>query len=928
MKKFVFYFILYIGWLIAVFNPVFVAAEPQALAQTESINREASSASGRSLPAPRPQRRLFKKFTTDLITFIAIPFVIDKLYPEDKINTDITPALQRFYPNTNPEKLESLGKFIKLFVSFKRRYDYVVTTLEQKVKASGIIPADAPVVAGDGEYASAYPDTRKQTPAGQYQVGYQPYKYVEYDMGELGEPVRRRDKNYAGRTANLDEITLALLKFDIPSFVRAIQKLPRQTDGSDEVSVINEHGVASRILLAVSAPGEKETIRGVIQLNIPQDYYITADFLNPRARPQFILSEDKDNSLNIKEYQLFLPEANGVVKDGIAKRILTGTVRYPIEFTRADVEKPMKIKGTFGFEMCHKDGGCQAIADAHELTLPPSLDEELSIYNNYVTQGFTHLPPEKSAHAALTGAIYNPERQELTLTFKTGKTFSNIAVIAEDAHGTNYINPRYTISSNEITATYHLPAEARSLNLLPPQGGGKGEGENQPSIPFPAAVPLAVTASFDNAENLRTTITPTISTIQSISHPAETRSLNLVPLEGGGKGEGENQPSIPPSLPLLFGLIIPLCPAIFYLFIRLINLMWTRPDSRRILFRYSLGTALGLTLLTALFHGKYWSLMYENAALTAIAGLVAVSMLTECTGQMDFALFRPLRGKLRRGFLIGLFAILLLTGFPMPLSAPVFSTAFAAPASAALKILALVWLGMQILPLAAFFFRPNAPYFLPAMQRLNIIYNLLYIFGVLSLIGVHRGEPAAWLAAALFALTYFFWRIYPEAIAETIKHTRSPSRQQQLFYKVQRLAAYIILCIALLAAAFTFFPKAPEPASAPLPAEIISRFRQTQKPILVTVTANWSPLTPVNSIALKRLPEDAAEVIVIPAVNTARAALPWLKVYNSLYAPLNILFTARHPDGLKLPHSLNNIDWPTALATFEPLKTERTPAND
>ena len=866
MKKFVFYFILYIGWLIAVFNPVFVAAEPQALAQTESINREDSSASGRSLPAPRPQRRLFKKFTTDLITFIAIPFVIDKLYPEDKINTDITPALQRFYPNTNPEKLESLGKFIKLFVSFKRRYDYVVTTLEQKVKASGIIPADAPVVAGDGEYASAYPDTRKQTPAGQYQVGYQPYKYVEYDMGELGEPVRRRDKNYAGRTANLDEITLALLKFDIPSFVRAIQKLPRQTDGSDEVSVINEHGVASRILLAVSAPGEKETIRGVIQLNIPQDYYITADFLNPRARPQFILSEDKDNSLNIKEYQLFLPEANGVVKDGIAKRILTGTVRYPIEFTRADVEKPMKIKGTFGFEMCHKDGGCQAITDAHELTLPPSLDEELSIYNNYVTQGFTHLPPEKSAHAALTSAIYNPERQELTLTFKTGKTFSNIAVIAEDAHGTNYINPRYTISSNEITATYPLPAEARSLNLLPTQGGGKGEGENQPSIP--------------------------------------------------------------PSLPLLFGLIIPLCPAIFYLFIRLINLMWTRPDSRRILFRYSLGTALGLTLLAALFHGKYWSLMYENAALTTIAGLVAVSMLTECTGQMDFALFRPLRGKLRRGFLIGLFAILLLTGFPMPLSAPVFSTAFAAPASATLKILALVWLGMQILPLAAFFFRPNAPYFLPAMQRLNIIYNLLYIFGVLSLIGVHRGEPAAWLAAALFALTYFFWRIYPEAIAETIKHTRIPSRQQQLFYKVQRLAAYIILCIALLAAAFTFFPKAPEPASAPLPAEIISRFRQTQKPILVTVTANWSPLTPVNSIALKRLPEDAAEVIVIPAINTARAALPWLKVYNSLYAPLNILFTARHPDGLKLPHSLNNIDWPTALATFEPLKTERTPAND
>lgn len=934
MKKFVFYFIFYIGFLAAVFNPVFSFAAEEGAPVSE--NTAASL---------KKKRSISRKITNDFVTFIAVPFVVDKLYPESEINADITPVLKRFYPNTAPETLETLGRFIKLFVSFKRRYEYVVTTLEQKVKAAGLVPTDAPIVAEDGEYAPAYSDVRKQTPNGTYQVGYEPYKYLEYDSGELGEPVRRRDKNYAGRTTNEDEIVLALLKFDIPAFVKALRKLPRQTDGSDEATVINEHGVASRILLGVSAPGENEKIRGVIQLNIPQGYYINADFLNPRVRPQFILSEDKDNELNIKEYQLFLPEANGIVKDGIAKRILTGTVRYPIEFTRADIEKPMKIKGTFGFEMCHKDGGCRLVTDKHELTLNPSLDEELSIFNNYVTQGFTHLPPEQADHATLKSAEYNENTGELTLTFATSRPFSNVAAMVEDAEGTSYLNPHYTIANNEITATFtaspsmHTPSPHRSPIVT--HGAANHCEETSPlsshceersdaAISSGQTTPrlIAVTAGFDNIENLRTTITPTAIL------PLPNELSSSVPLPRGERtDEGEKLPAVK-SLPwisaLFFGLFLPLCPGIFYLFVRLVHLLWTRPDRRRILFRYGTGSALGLSLLAALFHGSYWSRMYENAPLIVCAGLVVVSMLAECTGQMDFALFRPLRGKLRRGFLIGFFSILLLTAFPMPFAAPVFSVAFAVSADESLKILFLVWLGMQLLPLAALLCRPNAPYFLPAMQRLNIIYNLLYLFGALCLIGATRGETAVWVLLALFTLVYGFWHIYPEAVAETIKHTKSPTRQQQLFYKVQRVAAGFLLGMATLAAAGSaLFPKEPEPPAAPTPAEIAARFRQNAaKPVLVTVTTNWSPLTPVNSAAVKRLPKENAEVMAVPASGNARAALPWLNAYNSLYAPLNVLFTSRHPNGLKLPANLNNIDWQTALETFDSPKEERTTKND
>lgn len=894
MKKFIFHFILYIGCLAAYFNP--------ALCRAENISVD-STPNTLSTPLPPKKYSRTKKFTNEILTFFAIPFVVDKLYPDGAINTNITPALQYFYPTTSLETLESLSKYIKFMVSVKRRYTYVVNTLEQRVKASGIIPTDAPIVAENGEFAPAYSEARKQTSPDKYQVDYTPYKYVEYDSGDLGEPVRQRDKNYAGRITNEDEIVLAILKFDIPGFVKALRKLPRQTDGSDEASVINEHGVASRILLALSSPGENEKIRGVIQLNIPKNYYINADYLNPRARPQFFLSEDTDNNLNIKEYQLYLPEANGVVKDGIAKRILTGTVRYPIEFTRADIEKPMKIKGSFGFEMCHKDGDCQLITDAHELTLNPSIDEELSIYHNYVTQGFTHLPPEKSAHAELKSAQYSAETNELTLTFSTTRTFSNVAAMVEDSQGTNYLNPRYTISDNEITATFTASPSTVQSPLI------------------------AVTASFDNnSENLRTTTTLNLPSPESSSPATSPNTAHTVLSNGAPLA---TQPKLPLHLALALGLILPLAPGIFYLFIRLTQLLWTRPDRLRIFFRYSLGTALGLTLLAAIFHGSYWSLMYENAPLTALSGLLVSSMLAECTNHMDFAIFRPLRGKLRRGFLIGIFSVMLITAFPIPLSAPVFSVAFATQPQNCLLILSLVWLGMHFFPLIALLRRPNAPQFFPAMQQLNIVYNLLYLFGTLCLIGATRGETAVWLSALFFALTYGFWLIYPELIAATLKHTKSPTRRQQLFYKVQNLAAYIILCIsALTVATLSFFPKTPEPSNTPLPADIIARTQTTSLPTLVTITTNWSPISLTNAFAMAHLPSQNVTVITIPATGTAQAALPWLKAYNNLYAPLNILFTSRHPNGLKLPANLNKIDWQTSLETFDSPSNERTTEND
>lgn len=111
------------------------------------------------------------------------------------------------------------------------------------------------------------------------------------------------------------------------------------------------------------------------------------------------------------------PLANGVEKGGVARRVLTGHIRFPLEFTRADTGKAMHIAGDLHFKLCTADGTCQAAVTHHGLTLRASDKAEDSIHYNYVTQGFAHLPPAESRHARAEKLVYDREKGTLTATF-------------------------------------------------------------------------------------------------------------------------------------------------------------------------------------------------------------------------------------------------------------------------------------------------------------------------------------------------------------------------------------------------------------------------------------------------------------------------------------------------------------------------------
>ena len=87
-------------------------------------------------------------------------------------------------------------------------------------------------------------------------------------------------------------------------------------------------------------------------------------------------------------------------------------------------------------------------------------------------------------------------------------------------------------------------------------------------------------------------------------------------------------------------------------------------------------------------------------------------------------------------------------------------------------------------------------------------------------------------------------------------------------------------------------------------------------PVLVSIEAPYSPLSVYNRLALRELQKAGLRVVRINAgeMNVPGASWLWFAAYGKFYAPLTILFTDRHKNGMVLPERLDRVDFDKALA--------------
>lgn len=866
-----------------------------------------------------------------------LPFVADKVYQGDKINGDLSGLILLFYPNAQESTVRKFADTIRFFVRWKRKYDYVVKRLEHEIKAAKMLPKDAPIVAQDGEYAPSEVDLTKQSAEGEYLIRYKPYKFLEYDAGQYGEPVRRMDKNYVTTDeVTYAEILLALLKFDVGAFAKAWQKIPASTDGAGEVFQTFDDKGEIRLLADSSLLGDQKKIHAVFDILLPKGFYINGDVLNPKNKLGFLLSETKFEtdkgevyrpSQNVGAYQIYQPLADGIQdKNQQVHRVLSGRVRIPIEFERADTSKSMRVSGALRFVLCAANGDCKPIVSYHELTLRQGTPAESSIFVNYITQGFMKLPSAKSKHVKVTDALYSADKKQLTVLFEGTIDVSNMAVMVEDAYGSNFINPRYEMfhsggkwrgkavfdlkSSNNSFARRDISSSPTSIPSTV-KGGvvassststSSSSSSSTPSVAVDGRAPLpevAVSASFDNQEFLR-----------AVMQPRSVDAFSTV----------ESQKRFDVWMFFVFGVLISLMPAIFAVYFNLMALLWTKNERWWILARFAFMTALGTGGL--IWGAEYLLLpqVYLSAPILTAVGALCVALIMENLGYVDFALFRPLRRFLKYGVCSALFVAVLFVFVPMPYKSEVLDllgrNADMLSFSYRLGAGGLIWVGMMLLPLMALLWVPRTPYFLLLCQRVNLFYTALLLGWLLWICGAVYSFAALVVMATFLVLIAALWYWFPRAVGEAIKHSRSALVQAQIFFKVQQHWLFLLTCFILLAGGilFALSPIYPKPLNY-TEADSIQYVnnRPLSQPVLVTLGAPYSPRSLFNLEVVDKLKRDGVKVFAVDVSKYPHEALYWLQRYQHFYPPLSVLFTQRHPYGLVLPQNLKNVDFDKAL---------------
>lgn len=841
---------------------------------------------------------------SSLARIVLLPFVVDKVFDGNRINDDMLWFLKMVYPETDEEKLKGLEEPLRYIVGWKRKYDKVVAHLKHKIKAASLLPEDSPVIAASGEFAPAETDLYKQSAEGDYMISYRPYKYLEYDPGRFGEAVRHRDKNYMSTDEfNTDELILAMLRLDIGGFVKALQKMPAYNDGSAEKAVKTANGVKARLLLDMAHPGDKKNIYGALQICIPEGMYIKGDFMNPTARASFILREqgavpDERGSTNISSFRLYFPLANGIEKDGETRRVLTGCVRFPMEFSRRDTTKSMRIAGDFLFMLCSADGNCKTEKTKHELTLKASEREEVSAYSNYVTQGFTHLPLQETNHIRPHRLIYNPQTQKLTAEFQISKTFSSMAAMAEDASGTNFLNPQYTLNGEKADVTFDVRPDPENShkNWLPQNVG--------------------ISASFDDSETLRTILSP-----QTVFPEADERD------EENNKVAGNfvSIPAAETAMLFWFGFFLCLMPGCLHLFLWLLLQMRNSRHPFRIFLRYACGTAVTLAICGEAFCGQYYGTLYGSPWLLTTAAAICASLLCESLEYMNFSLFRPLRKIVKTGLFAGCATIILAMALPLPFKVPALTGlfvsgvvlqnnvwSFTAASSARLFLgLLYIWFGTLVLPFIGLFLRTKINIRPMCFRHLNAVFEVGVLLAIVWFCGSTGSAGAAvWLLGAV-ALLGAVWYFYPQVLAEAMGQLRSEKRLRKISSLAQIYCLIFLILWLIVTCGGLMWAKAEE-KQMPSPARIDT----ASLPVLVVVEASYSPLSLMNRITLGKLSSDRFHIIYREAGTDASTVLPIFAAYKKFSVPLVILFTKRYRQGIALPEQVRKIDFRLALSDW------------
>jgi len=860
-------------------------------------------------------KNVSKKITlADMVdTTIEVGKYFNLNYPDEKINTDLKPDIEKFFPELDREKLYEYEDFIrngiKIFRWGKDTYN--------DIKSKMLAPSLPVLTYEDKDYEEPSDYTYVDVGENNVLITTDIKKVISYskdpkEIETYEAYIKRNNKDTKFETvfpgiAKLKKIYEKLELKKIP-FYGLIYDDPK-TQGEGISPWKKQKHSHIRLATERSRIENNNQIRGVIHFALEQNWLILAD----KYKNFSAVDVKFQNLQNLKKCDYFLPTPHRINFPDRDLIIYANNVGIPFICEIIDIQQPITINANINYGICNTNKQCEEESSSLSLNLKNGSGFETTL-QNFIYQSFNLLPDTQEKDITIRDiSVENnpnsPTQETLRLIIDVDGDISNPKIFVKNKIGTMFATPRIAIDGNRISARMDILQISDSL----------------------INTPIEITLQTDPFHSYRLEKNISSSSVFDINSTKLNFGLILLALFGG----------------FLLNFMPCVFPVLSLKFLSLTRFGAKNNNQIKKSFSFSiLGIYCSFILLASILcilkitgYNLGWGMQFQNPVFLIIMIFAVLLFLAQLFGVLEFNINRLNKLINKKytpnveAFLSGILVVIMATPCTGPYLGTTVGFALAGSPVDIFAILLAVATGLT-LPYILLLFSPNLSVFIPApgawMQKLHKFMAFMLIITIIWLFSILQAQ-SSWLTilgvgifALLFYITLF---VYKHGLqeAENISGKNKKLKLQTL--KVLHIIFISVLSIffviSLVIGQIGFFghrKQVEQQTQKVIDFNKIGNLVDQGYNVLVKVGADWCLTCGYNNFLVfdsfnseKLFEQYNTKVISVDWTEYNPEVLRFMSEYGRRGLPFYVIYNKNIPEGLVLPEILSQMEFEKTL---------------
>jgi len=842
-------------------------------------------------------------------TAIEVGIYFDSNYPQDKIETDLKPDIEKFFPQLSSQQLYNHETFIrnsvKLYRWGKQKY--------AEIKSLLLAPKLPTLTYEDKDYEKASDYSYVDVGEDNVLITTDIKKVISYSSDpkekesyEAFIKRNRKDEKFEAIFPGIAKLKKLYEKIEVKKlpFYGILYDDPK-TQGEGISSWNQQKHAKTRLATEFSRLEHNKQLRGAVNIKVDTNWFLLAD--NHQNYSAIHINFDK--SQNLKNCNYFYPVPYRILFEDGDLISYVGEFAIPFICEIIDYNQNAIINANIEYALCNNEKQCIKNSSNQSLEISTGFGFETTM-QSYIAQSFNHLPNSYSSDITIQDVSIeenpnSPTNQTLRIIIDSSNDFSKPEIFVKNNQHTTFARPRIAIDGKRLSARFDIISTGDSL----------------------VNTPIEITIKTDLSNSYRLTQNITSSSIFDINSTKLNLGLIL--------------------LAILGGFILNFMPCVFpVLSLKILSLThFGAKNNSQLKRNFSLSTlgifcsfiilATILSILKAIGHNLGWGMQFQNPIFITTMIFIIILFLAQIHEIIPFnysTLNKIANKKFTpsiEAFLSGVLVVVMSTPCTGPYLGTTIGFALSGSPIDIFAILLSVALGLS-LPYIIMLISPNLSSFIPApgewMKKIHQFMVIMLILTIIWLCSILQAQ-SSWLTinsiCILAILFYFVLYIYWHSRNEIAILTRQDKTLKKQSYKLVHtificiLSVIFALCLIISQIGFSNHRAQVEQQSeTTIDINQIGNFVEQGYNVLVKIGADWCLTCSYNDfLVFESLNTEALskqyniKIINIDWTEYNSEVLDFMSEYGRRGLPFYIIYNRNIPEGIVLPEILSQMEF-------------------